>query len=189
MTPAGDGRAGRALGRARAPTAAAMASSRAAASAGSGTQMTLPSSMENSMAAARARQTLRLRRCRAARSGAPPASTRSSFQARLAASRMPGTHALPGERRHQVGGITGQEDPAGPPPLGVAGLEGVHGVALQVGRCRGARPTARAAPRPGLLELSSSSGLVRQAHELPAPAARARPTRRSWAAPGRRSAG
>ena len=32
------------------PTSGAIASSRAAASAGSGTQMTLPSSMENSMA-------------------------------------------------------------------------------------------------------------------------------------------
>ena len=60
-----------------------------------------------------------------------------------------GAHALPGEGRHLVGGVTGQEDPAGPPALGEAGVEGVHGVALQLGVVGVHVPRARAAPRPG----------------------------------------
>ncbi len=44
-----------------------------------------------------------------------------------------GAQALPGERGHLVGGVTGDEHPSGAPLLGVAGLERVDGVAFEAG--------------------------------------------------------
>ena len=71
------------------PTPAAMASSRAAASAGSGTQITLPELHGEVDRRPRARQPLGLVGVEQFARRRLSASTRSSFQARLAASRRP----------------------------------------------------------------------------------------------------
>ena len=84
---------------------------------------------------------------------------------------MPGAHALTGERRHQVRGVAGEEDPPDLPPLGDPGLERVDGVALEPGVAGVHVPRARAAPTPAPPGSRSSRRLVGQAHELPPPAA------------------
>ena len=100
--------------------AAAMASSRAAASAGSGTQMTLPSSMEKSIAAFALGPALLVVGRRAARVAARPLEHQVELPGQVGGVADPGAHALPGERRHLVGGVAGEEDPADPPLLGAA---------------------------------------------------------------------
>ena len=52
---------------------------------------------------------------------ARPSSTRSSFQARLAASRRPEHMPWPANGRHQVGGVAGEQRPADLPALGPRG--------------------------------------------------------------------
>ena len=45
----------------------------------------------------------------------------------------PGGEALPGERRHEVRSVAGEQDAPDAPLLGVAGVERVDGVALEAG--------------------------------------------------------
>ena len=62
-----------------------------------------------------------------------------------------GAHALPGERRHEVGGVAGEEHAPGAPPLGVAGVERVDGVALEPGVAGVHVPRREQLPRPRLV--------------------------------------
>ena len=56
--------------------------------------------------------------CRAARRRPRPARTAASFQASWCTSRSPSPIPWPDERRAEVGGVAGQEHPAGPPAVG-----------------------------------------------------------------------
>ena len=47
-----------------------------------------------------------------------------------------GAHALPGERRHEMRRVAGQEGTPGAPLFGVTRVEGVDGVALEPGVAR-----------------------------------------------------
>ena len=133
---------------------------------GSGTQMTLPSSIENSIAW-RALGSRSSWYVSSSASGAWPPRTRSSFQARLAASRMPAHMPCPAN-----GGIWWAASPASStrpvaPLLGVAGVERVHGVALEAGVARVHVPRREQLPR-ALLVVEVVERLVGQPHELPA---------------------
>ena len=166
MTPAVDAGQRRHLGRLAGPTAAAMAASRAAASSGSGTQMTLPSSIEKLDGLAGAAAAAPGRRCRAARPAlrrrARGRASRRGWRRRGCRRTCPArrTAASGGRRRRRAA-------PARAPLLGVAGVERVDGVALERGVAGSRRPTARAAPRPRSSS-SSSSDSCGEAHELPA---------------------
>ena len=81
----------------------------------------------------------------------------------------PRAHALPGERRHQMRGVSREQHPALPPALRPAGAERVDGVPLErdlVGGDPGAGEQVPHEPR--LFDLLG--GLARQQHPLPAPA-------------------
>ena len=164
--PGSVGRLGELAGR----PAAAIASSRAAASAGSGTQMTLPSSIENSIAWRALGQPLLLVGVEQRVGGAAvehevelPGQVGGVADARRTCPARR-TAASGGRRRRR--GAPGRRATARRSGPGTCRRRGARG-----GRCRGARPTARAAPRPAASSLSSSSVSCGQAHELPAPPA------------------
>ena len=110
--------------------------------------------------------------CRGAPRPRGPRSTRSSFQARFAASRSPEHMPWPAK-----GGIWCAASPARSarpvaPAVGPARAEGVDGVALELRVGPGEAPGREQPPR-GLLVVQLLERLVRQAHELEAPPARA----------------
>ena len=142
-------RAGRAAGPYRS-TPAAIASSRAAASAGSGTQITLPSSIEKLDRRSRARQPLRLVGVEQ-RVGGATVEHEVELPRQVGGVAQAGAHALAGERRHEVGGVAGEEDAPGAPLLGVAGVERVDGVALEPGVAGVHVPRREQLPRPRLV--------------------------------------
>jgi hypothetical protein len=80
-------------------------------------------------------------------------------------------HALAGERRHQVGRVPGQQQPAAAPAVAPAGLEGIDGVPLQI-RFGGADPPRLEQPPGGLLSVELLDRLGGQAHELEPPPSR-----------------
>ena len=106
--PGSGGIVGRLVGR----RAAAIASSRAAASAGSGTQITLPSSIENSIAARALRQPLLAGSVSSSASAACAAEHEVELPGQVGGVADARAHALPGERRHLVGGVAGEEHSA-----------------------------------------------------------------------------
>ena len=81
-------------------------------------------------------------------------------------------HPLPGERRHEVRGVAGEQHPAVTPPVEPLGLEPVDRVPFERGGLRGHAPRLQQPPRHvGAVELGRV--LTGQCHELPAPPPRA----------------
>ena len=93
----------------------------------------------------RARAAAPPRRSRAASGAARPVEDEVELPREVGRVADPGAHALAGERRHQVRGVAGEEDPPVLPPLGDPGLERVDGVPFDAGVARVHVPRRRAA--------------------------------------------
>ena len=107
------------------------------------------------------------RRCRAGCRVRRPAITSRSFHAKLAASRRPGAHALPKERRHLVRCIAGEQQPLAPPLRRKRGMESINDSAFDRGFGRVDIPRLQQLVHALALVIVAGSS-PRHQHEFPA---------------------